>query len=307
MAAQALLAQDLLGVGTQVFGAAVGPTTPTATLAVFVGPGRIYSMAALEPSAWSSLAADATQILKQGILDSAGATIACPVLGTSGQSVNYLIEGQYQENDINPQVLSYWNASNPQLPFSGAGNLGVAQPTIRAGQLIVRAKAGTPATTGSQTTPAADAGWTAIASVTVAFGATTITSGNITQLAGVQPSGTFTLTGTGFSGSAPTATCSYKISGGMVTLTIGPGLSGTSNSTSFGASGLPSFLQPNAALPFVRLPLATTIDNSGNTGFGSASFVNGSNTIVFDLGLVGPTGWTATGTKAAGGSFTYPL
>jgi hypothetical protein len=54
---------------------------------------------------------------------------------------------------------------------------------VRQGVAAIQIKAGTAATTGTQTTPTADAGWTGIYVVTVANGAATITSGNITQLA----------------------------------------------------------------------------------------------------------------------------
>lgn len=301
MTALALFCQDMLGTGTQVFGA---PVTPGTGLNVFVAAGRIYSMAPLEPSAWSSLAADSTPILKQGILTSTGQTIAVPVLGTSGQSVNYLIEGQYQENDINPVTLSYFNASNPLLPFSGAGNNGLAQPTIRAGQFVLQAKAGTPATTGSQTTPAVDAGWTAIAVVTVAFGATSITTGNITQLAGSQQAGTFLLTGVGFSGSV-TATVTYRVTGSQATLILGNAtFFGTSNATTFTATGVPSFLQPSASLPTQFVPVFAQ-DAGALAPGSSASFQGTPGTISFAK----PNGaaWAASGSKGASGNMSYLL
>lgn len=305
MTAQALLAQDLLGTGTQVFGAPVGPTAP-ASLAVFVGAGRIYSMAPLEPSAWSSLAADATSILKQGVLDSAGVTIPCPVLGSAGQSTNYLIEGQFQENDTTFQTLSYWNASNPALPFSGAGNLGIAQPTIRAGQFVLRAKAGVPATTGTQTTPTVDAGWTAVAVVTVAFGATTIVSGNITQLAGIQNAGSIVLTGTGFSGTAPFGNVSYRVAVNQVTLLFPAALiTGTSNAGTFTAAGLPAFLQPTLAQQFVGVPV---LQDAGGTTFAGAAGLDTAHpgVVTFYKGN-SSSAWTASGQKSMAGNVTYLL
>lgn len=306
MTALSLLAQDLMGQTTQVFGAPVGPTT-VPSMSVFVGAGRIYQMAPLEPSAWSSLAADSTPILKQGILTSTGITLACPAPLTSGQSINYLIEGQYQENDTNLVTLSYWNAANPSQPFSGAGNNGVAQPTVRAGQLIVQAVAGTAATTGSQTTPAVTSGWTAIAVVTVAQGATTIVSGNITQVAGNQQSGSFTLTGTGFSGTAPSGTCYYRCAGPLCTLML-PVLTGTSNANTFTAAGLPAFLIPanfSGSLNHT-MPLAIAENNSAFIAGGYAVIQEGVASVNFGfLGNLG--GWNASGTKSAGGNLSYLL
>ena len=312
MTSIALLAQDLLGTSTLIFGATVGPTTPTATMSVFVSAGRIYSMAPIEPTAWSSLPYDVTQVLKQGILNAAGQTIPCPVLGTTGQSVNYLIEAQYQENDINNVTLSYWNASNPQMPWSGAGNNGIAQPTVRAGQFICQAKAGTPATTGSQTTPTVDSGWVPLAVVTVAFGQTTITAGNISVApnapyagSGGSTSGSFTITFNGGT-TAPTTTARYSVYGPFVSLIL-PALNATSNSTSLYFTGLPSFLFPQASLPVQVIPIFYALDNgvSVQSPFaipqsalgGSIAFgFNGNSNI-----------WTASGNKSASGTIMYRL
>jgi len=56
--------------------------------------------------------------------------------------------------------------------------------------VTLQAKAGVAATTGSQTTPAADSGYTGLYVVTVANGQTQITAGNISQVAGapIMPS-----------------------------------------------------------------------------------------------------------------------
>ncbi|APR40491.1 hypothetical protein BTO02_33655 (plasmid) [Paraburkholderia sp. SOS3] len=58
-------------------------------------------------------------------------------------------------------------------------------PTERQGVCAIQAKAGVAATTGTQVTPSVDAGWTAIAVVTVANGQSTVTTGNISVPAGV--------------------------------------------------------------------------------------------------------------------------
>jgi hypothetical protein len=138
----------------------------------------------VDGTAYSSIAADTThQIVKQGILlDSS--TLSCPAPGTTGQSINYLIEVAYQDLDVNPVVLPYYNASNPSQAYSGPSNSGVAQNTSRRGVAVIQVKAGASATTGSQVTPAPDAGFVGLYVVTVAFGQTTITSGNISQYSG---------------------------------------------------------------------------------------------------------------------------
>lgn len=181
MVAIAKLAAGVLGTPTTVNGFACTPTTP-ASLAVLLTPGEVYQLANLEATAWSSLPADVVHsIVKQGVLlDAAPLTITPP--GTVGYSQVYLVEVQYQDVDAGSTVLPYYNAANPSSPFSGPGNAGTAQNTVRKGAVAVQIKAGVAAATGTQVAPAADAGWTGLFTVTVANGQATITSGNIAQL-----------------------------------------------------------------------------------------------------------------------------
>lgn len=180
----AKLAAAVLGTSaTVVNGLACVPTSP-ATLTVNVNPGEIYSLVSMDATAYSSVAADTThQILKSGILLDA-VNLSCPAPGTAGQSINYLIEAIYQETDTDLATLPYYNASNPTSAWSGPNNSGTPQATTRKGTVALVAKAGAAATTGSQTTPTPDAGYTGLWVVTVANGQSTITAGNITQYAG---------------------------------------------------------------------------------------------------------------------------
>jgi hypothetical protein len=177
------LAAGILGVSTFLNGLACTPTGP-ASLQVNVAPGEIYSLQNVDGTAYSSIAADTTHaILKQGIsLDQL--TLSCPAPGTAGQSVNYLIQVAYQDTDSGSTVLPYYNASNPSQAYSGPANSGTAQNTVRKGVCAVSAKAGVAATTGSQTTPAPDAGYIGAFVVTVANGQTQILAGNISTYAG---------------------------------------------------------------------------------------------------------------------------
>ena len=93
------------------------------------------------------------------------------------------MQAQYQETDASPAVLQYYNASNPSVPWYGPANAGTPQNTRRLGSVAIQLKAGTAVATGSQVAPSADAGWTGLATVTVANGATTITIGNVADLA----------------------------------------------------------------------------------------------------------------------------
>jgi hypothetical protein len=176
------LAKAMLGANTIIEGLAVAPTSP-ASLAVQVGSGQIYSFQPVDSTAYGVLPADtADSIVKQGLLMQA-ITLSTPAPATSGYSINYLIEAAYQDSDSNSVVLPYFNSANPSQPLSGQNNSGAAQPTQRRGLCVVQIKAGASATTGTQTTPTVDAGYTALAVVTVAYGQSSVTSSNITPVA----------------------------------------------------------------------------------------------------------------------------
>jgi hypothetical protein len=178
-----MLTQALLGTSTLFDGLACAPTAP-ASLQVIVSPGSIYSLENVDNTAYGSLAADEShQIMKQGI--SLGpVTLNCPPPGTAGYSVNYLIQAIYQDTDTGATVLPYFNSDAPDVAFNGPGGLGASQNTVREGQCIISAKAGVAAATGSQTTPAPDAGYTGLWVVTVANTQTQIISGNISEVSG---------------------------------------------------------------------------------------------------------------------------
>ncbi len=175
------LIQAVLGSGTWVDGLSCTPTSP-AGMTVNVGPGAIYAVENVDGSAYGSLAPDTThQIMKQGLAINT-ANLSCPAPATSGQSIVYLVEAAYEDVDGGSTVLPYYNASNPAVAYNGPNNTGVSQNTVRQGVCQIQIKAGVAATTGTQTTPSPDAGFTGLWAITVANGATTITSGNIQQL-----------------------------------------------------------------------------------------------------------------------------
>jgi hypothetical protein len=163
--------QSVLGSGTYVDGLAC---TPGTGLSVNIGPGAIYSLAAIDDTAYGSLAADTVnQIVKQGLAWGQTALTPLSAPGTAGQSVVWLIEAKFQEVDGSPVSLPYYNSANPSQPLWTANN------TVRQGICALQAKQGTPAATGSQVAPSPDAGWTPLYTVTVAYGASSIAGGNI--------------------------------------------------------------------------------------------------------------------------------
>lgn len=175
----AKLAHGVLGDGPWVSGLSCGPTSP-GSLAVVISPGEIYAMAAIDATSYSSLAADSRQILKQGVLmDALTLTLSAP--STAGYSQAWLIQVAFAETDGGSTVLPYYNSADPSHAWSGPGNSGAAQYTTRQDKAVVAAKAGIAAATGSQVAPQPDAGNVALWVVTVANGATAVTSGNISM------------------------------------------------------------------------------------------------------------------------------
>lgn len=211
---------DIMGATTVVGGLPCTPTTP-ASLAVNVGPGRIYKKDSLEPAAWGvvdatgGLAADTDanhQILKQGLSrDVVLFNITPPV--TVGQSVVYLIQAAFLEADDAAQPKQFYNTANPNAPISK--NVSPA----RRDKCVLSLKAGNPATTGSQTAPTADAGNVPVWNITVAYGATTITAGNIVQNPGAPLVGTVGGGGGGGGGSYIPPT--WVDAAGTITATAG--------------------------------------------------------------------------------------
>lgn len=179
----AALSQATLGPGPSILGLAV---TPGSGLTVSVGAGQIYQTTSLQATsqgggAAGGLPADtAHQIVKQGISLDPQMLSGFAAPATTGQSINYLVEAQYQDSDSGDVDLPFYNAANPPVQWTGPGNSGTASSSVRKGIVALQVKAGSAATTGSQTTPSTDSGWCAVAVVTVAHGQTTVVTGNIT-------------------------------------------------------------------------------------------------------------------------------
>lgn len=179
-----LLMRDILGTATLAAGLACVPTTP-ASLAVNVAPGRVYSLQHLEPTAWAQLAgsgglaADTNadhDLVKQGVVrDTQALAITAP--SNPGQSINYLIQVGFSEADAATEARSFYNPAAPDSPTTNNVSM------KREDRAVVQAKAGVAAATGSQVTPAPDAGFVGVWVVTVAYGAADVQAGNITAYA----------------------------------------------------------------------------------------------------------------------------
>jgi hypothetical protein len=196
MVALAKITAAIFGTNTFANGLACTPQSPNSML-VNIGAGELYQLESLEATACGTLPADTThQIMKQGIALDAVAVpnantgvTALTAPATSGQSINYLIEAQYSDSDVSidpttgasPVVLNFYNSSNPTQPYQGPNNTGSTSNTFRKGVITYTVKAGVAATTGTQVTPSVDSGFVGLWVVSVPFGATTLTSANISQ------------------------------------------------------------------------------------------------------------------------------
>ncbi len=172
------LAAGLLGINQLLNAFTCIPTAP-ASMQINVTPGEIYSLQNVDNSTYGSIPSDTVhQIVKQGVnLDNTTLTLTAPT--TPGDSWNYLIEIGFSETDGGSTVLPYYNASDPSQAWSGPNNDGTPNNTIRQDTAAVQFKRGTAAPTGTQTTPSPDSGFLGAFVVTVAYGQTTVVSGNI--------------------------------------------------------------------------------------------------------------------------------
>lgn len=175
------LAQAMLGAGPVFDGLACTPMT--GQLGVTVGSGVGFSVLPVDANAYGSLPAVATPLLAVAYnLTPTDLTLSAP--SVSGTSLAYVVQAQIVEQDTTPVVLPYWNAAAPSVPYSGPGGDGAAQPTQRVRRVALMAKAGVAATTGVETLPTPDTGWSALYWVVVDAGVTQVPTGRIVQVSG---------------------------------------------------------------------------------------------------------------------------
>ena len=167
----ARLISAITGNDTAVDGIAVTPTTP-ASMAVSVTGGTLYTLGVMDGSAFGILPAEISGAMRAGGF--AGATIPLAAPQGAGTEVVYLIQTSFSEVDVDPAVLDYYNAANPNQPWSGPGNSGQQQFTRRSARAVVGVKAGAVAPAGQAQPPAADPGWFPLWTVRVSAGATSI-------------------------------------------------------------------------------------------------------------------------------------
>lgn len=171
MADIATLAQTLLGVGTgnstKVQGGACTATGP-ASLAVNIAPITIYQEEDYDATDYGVIPADTDNVLyKQGVnLDT---TLISGFTAPGSPGTNYyLIQATLQTTDTNSVSRPYYNVDDPSVPIF------TSQPDTRVDSVAISKKV------SSSSTPSPDAGNVGLYAITVAFGQSTITSGDIT-------------------------------------------------------------------------------------------------------------------------------
>lgn len=146
--------------------------SPVPDLNINVSASMLTSNLTVDPVAYGSLGIDTDPLVKQGI-NTATTVIPLTAPATVGFSINYLIQAQVNEADTDVASRGFFNGTPP--PSSNP----VAQR--RADTITYVAKAGTAAPTGTQATPAPDAGFCGCFVVTVDQGQTAIVNADIVR------------------------------------------------------------------------------------------------------------------------------
>ena len=178
MIALGALIRAVLGTSPVIDGLTVTPTSPP-SLGVQVAPGAITNFGALDPFAYGSLGADGTNGLTKMGINISVSVIAVGVPTGVGTSIVSVIEAAFEEADVNPVALPYYNAALPSQAWLGPNNTGQAQATQRVQRVNLRTRAGDAAASGAQSPPDPAAGWFPIAYVTTAHAQTQISDANI--------------------------------------------------------------------------------------------------------------------------------
>ncbi len=263
------LAAAAFGTGTLVDGLA-GTQTTVASMTINIGPGSILSLQEVDANAYGSLGINTNALVKQGVnLTTTQFTLTAP--GTSGQSINYLVEAAFSELDGTPVVLPYVNPASPSTPYSGPSNSGTAQNTIRAQTVALSLKAGAAATTGTQTTPATDTGYVPLYVITVAYGQTAITTAQITvapsapfiaaKIPAISTYGVTVLTPSGSTTVTPSSLQTFVFPSAASTQTIAAGSTNGQRVRVYGVAGAAVTVASSVSSgsPFIALPDSSTV------------------------------------------------
>ena len=294
------LMQAVFGQSPLVDGLAVTPTQPP-SLGVLIAPGSITTYDALDNSAYGSIAADGNDYLVKMGINVAATVVAIGVPGSVGQSIVSLVEASFQESDVSPVVLPYFNAAAPDQPWLGPNNSGQAQATQRIQRVALRARVGAAAPTGTAVPPPTAPGWYPVATVTTNYAQTEIDATSIAS-SSLSPIIPFRLPSLrpGFSSIVSYSNSGVFIVPAAVTRAkvriIGGGGGGGGNTTQGGGGGGGGGGYAESIIP-VNPGQTIAI----NVGAGGAGGSNGSGTAVGNAGQNGGTSSFGTAMAATGG------
>ena len=157
--------------------------SPASGLSVQVGPGSLLSLGVVDVTAFGSMGADSSGLVRIGICQNPTQfSLTAPASAATDQV--WLIAAQFEEVDADPVVLPYFNAAAPTIPWSGPSGTGGTQMTQRQQTVALQAVPGVPAPTGTAVAPTPSAGWVPLYAVLVSSGMTSIPAGNISLAAG---------------------------------------------------------------------------------------------------------------------------
>jgi hypothetical protein len=159
--------------------------TPSATpMSVDIAPGCVIEMSVVDATDYGDLPANLNPLMKLGV-NTAPQTFPLTAAPSAGESVIWTIAGAFVSVDSVPVVIPYFDPANPLIPYSGPGNSGTPQNTLRDELVSLQAYCGAPSPT--PVAPGVAAGYTPLWHITVPFGAAAITAGMIT----VEPTAPF--------------------------------------------------------------------------------------------------------------------
>jgi hypothetical protein len=181
MIALGFIIRATLGTGTVADGLSCSPTLP-ASMSIQIGAGSLSQLSVVDTSPYGSLNTDISDPLVKMGVNLTPRILDLQAPSSSGTSINYLVQANFDESDQGLVVLPYYNAANPSQPYSGPTNSGSPQATSRSQAVQLSLKAGTPSSSGTQLTPVVDQGWVGLYTITVSYGQTAITPSNIASL-----------------------------------------------------------------------------------------------------------------------------
>ncbi len=177
---------DALGEDAVPVVAGLGATeiSPTPDLSISIGAGRIYSWGQTDEIPQGQIPPDSNLIVQQGIAIAQTLTLLTSGL-SSGQSQWVLVQANFSQvdairsTDPDGGVVKFWNPNDPSTPYIGPNNSGTPISTVRQGVCVVSLVYGTPATTGSEVPPDADAGAVGLYLINLAYGQTQVLTADI--------------------------------------------------------------------------------------------------------------------------------